>query len=96
MIPKVYRDKAIKIECKGEIEGICYLIPYTGKLKKIAGIDVEQHFIPIINKKGKESLVPISLDKDKCLAFVHQNSYKPYYKDLTAKRILEIRKSYLS
>ena len=68
-----------------------YLIPYSGKLKKIDGINVEQHFIPATNKKGKESLIPISMDKDKHIAFITRNNFNSFAKELKSGKILEIR-----
>ena len=91
LIPKTYRSKIEEIKCTGIMEGTLYLIPYSGKLKKIDGIIVEQHFIPAINKKGKESLIPISMDKDKHIAFITRNNFNSFAKELKSGKLLKIR-----
>lgn len=91
LIPKTYRSKIEEIKCTGIMEGTLYLISYSGKLKKIDGINVEQHFIPATNKKGKESLIPISMDKDKHIAFITRNNFNSFAKELKSGKLLKIR-----
>lgn len=96
IMPKDYREKLIVIKCCGKLQGNCYLIPYNGKLKKIDDLNLELYFIPVINKKGKESLVPINLDVGKRIAFITLDNYKSFIKQITSKEFLEIRKNHSS
>lgn len=90
LLPKNYKNKSIKVTCVGKIEGICYLIPYSGKLKKIDGLTLEQNSISLVNKIGKKIFLPISINIENRMIFIQQDIYKSFEKALTSENILEI------
>lgn len=55
--------------------------------------DVKERLNPLIGVliRGRESLIPISMDKDKHIALITRNNFNSFTKELKSGKLLEIR-----
>ena len=91
MIPKELRRDAIDLPVRVAINGWCYLVPYTGKLKTHTIKKTEGMFVPLI-RNGQEKMVSVSIVKDDRIIYISRDMFKLYEKELSEPKGIELRK----
>lgn len=93
LIPKELRKGAIALSSRGVINGWCYLVPYTGKLKTHTFKKTVGMFIPQI-RNGQEKMVSVSVVEEDRIIYMAKDIFKLYEKGLHEPEGIELRKNF--
>ena len=93
LIPKELRKDAIDLPVRGAINGWCYLVPYTGKLKTHTIKKTVGMFVPQI-RNGQEKMVSVSVVKEDRIIYMAKDMFKLYEKGLSEPEGIELRKTF--
>ena len=78
----------------GAVEGRYYLVSYVGKLRKVSKGSTTQYFMPVINLKNEEKLLPVSISNIPQILFIMNDSFQRYKDIILGMSNLEIRRTY--
>lgn len=84
-LPKGY----IELNVTGAIDGICYLVPYNGKLRNYTTKKATTMYIPQV-RAGKETKVPVSVVEEDHIIFITKELYKMHEKGLKSASEIEL------
>lgn len=85
-----------QVNLKGAVEGRYYLVSYIGKLRKVCKESTSHYFMPVIDSKNKEKLLPVSISNAQKTVFIINDSFQRYKDTLIDEEVLEIRKTYFT
>lgn len=89
-IPKGLRKGAIGLLVRGAIDGLCYLVPYTGKLKNHTTMKTTGMFITQ-NKNGHDIKISVSVSKEERLIYIAKDIFRLYKKDINNPEGIELK-----
>ncbi len=92
LIPKELRKDAIDLPVHGAINGWCYLVPYTGKLKTHTTKQTVKMFVPQI-RNGQEKMVSVSVVEEDLIIYMSKDMFMLYEKGLSEPDGIELRRS---
>lgn len=93
LIPKELRRGTIDLPVRGAINGWCYLVPYTGKLKEHTIKQTVGMFVPQM-RKGQEKMVPVSVVEADRIIYIAKTMFKQYEKGLSEPEGIELRRTF--
>ena len=93
LIPKELRRGAIDLPVRGAINGWCYLVPYTGKLKTHTIKKTVGMFVPQI-RNGQDKMVSVSVVEEDRIIYLSKDMFKLYEKGLSEPEGIELRRSF--
>ena len=82
----------LKAHFFGSIDGVYYVVPYKGKLKKYTDKKAVGMFIPL-NCSGKEILLSVSVVEEEKRIYIQNDTFKKYEKWLKNSNTIELRKN---
>ncbi len=95
LIPKELRKGAIDLPVRGAINGWCYLVPYTGKLKKHTIKKTVGMFVPQM-RNGQEKMVSVSVVEEDRIIYMTKDMFKLYEKGLSEPEGIELRRTFFA
>lgn len=93
LIPKELRKDAIDLPVKGAINGWCYLVPYTGKLKVHTIKKTVAMYIPQM-RNGQEKMVSVSVVEEDRIIYMSKDMFKLYERGLSEPEGIELRRGF--
>lgn len=93
LIPKELRRGAIDLPVRGAINGWCYLVPYTRKLKTHTIKKTVGMFVPQI-RNGQEKMVSVSVVEEDRIIYMAKDMFKLYEKGLSEPEGIELRRTF--
>ena len=93
LIPKELRKGAIDLPVRGAINGWCYLVPYTGKLKTHTIKKAVGMFVPQM-RNGQEKMVSVSVVEEDRIIYMAKDMFKLYEKGLSEPEGIELRRTF--
>ena len=93
LIPKELRKGAVDLQVRGAINGWCYLVPYTGKLKTHTIKKPVAMYIPQM-RKGQEKMVTVSVVEEDRIIYIEKSMFKQYEKGLSEPEGIELRRTF--
>ena len=93
LIPKELRKGAIDLPVRGAINGWCYLVPYTGKLKIHTIKKTVGMFVPQM-RNGQEKMVSVSVVVEDRIIYMAKDIFKLYEKGLSEPEGIELRRTF--
>ena len=93
LIPKELRHGAIDLPVRGAINGWCYLVPYTGKLKMHTIKKTVGMFVPQM-RNGQEKMISVSVVEEDRIIYIAKDMLKLYEKGLSEPEGIELRKTF--
>lgn len=95
LIPKELRKGAIDLPVRGAINGWCYLVPYTGKLKTHTIKKTVGMFVPQI-RNGQEKMVSVSVVEEDKIIYMAKDMFKLYENGLSEPEGIELRRTFFA
>ena len=95
LIPKELRKGAIDLPVRGAINGWCYLVPYTGKLKTHTIKKTVGMFVPQM-RNGQEKMVSVSVVEEDRIIYMAKDMFKLYEKGLSEPEGIELRRTFFA
>lgn len=95
LIPKELRKGAIDLPVRGAINGWCYLVPYTGKLKTHTIKKTVGMFVPQM-RNGQEKMVSVSVVEEDRIIYMAKDTFKLYEKGLSEPEGIELRRTFFA
>ena len=92
LIPEELRGNAITITVSGAINGYCFLVPYSGKLKRYTAKKVVGMFVPQ-TRNGKEKIVSVSVVEEDRIIYVSSDTLKVYGQGFNTPEGITLRKT---
>ena len=92
-VPEELREDAIEVDVRGAINGVCYLIPYVGKLTSYTTKKTTGMFIPQM-KNGQEKMLSVSVVKDEHLIYMPSYMFTIYEERFYSLEGIELRRSF--
>lgn len=93
LIPKELRKVAIDLPVRGAINGRCFLVPYTGKLKTHTIKKTVGMFVPLM-RNGQEKMVSVSVAEEDRIIYIAKDMFKLYEKGLSEPEGIEVRRTF--
>ena len=95
MIPKELQKDAIDLPVRGAINGRCYLVPYSGKLKTYTIKKTVGMFVPQM-RNGQEKMVSVSVVEEDRIIYMAKDMFKLYEKGLSEPEGIELRRTFFA
>lgn len=92
LIPRELRKGAVDLPVRGAIDGWCYLVPYTGKLKSHTVKKPTAMFVPQM-RKGQEKMVTVSVVEEDRIIYIEKSMFKQYERGLSEPEGIELRRT---
>lgn len=92
LVPEELRKNAITIMVSGAINGLCYLVPYSGKLKRYTAKKIVGMFVPQI-RNNKEKMVSVSVVEEDRIIYVSFDTLKVYGQGFKNSEGITLRKT---
>jgi hypothetical protein len=93
LVPKELRHGAIDLPVRGAINGWCYLVPYSGKLKTHTIKKTVGMFVPQM-RNGQEKMVSVSVVEEDRIIYIAKDMLKLYEKGLSEPEGIELRRTF--
>ena len=95
LIPKELQKGAIALPVRGAINGWCYLVPYTGKLKTHTIKKTVGMFVPQL-RNGQEKMVSVSVVEEDRIIYMAKDMFKLYERGLSEPEGIELRRTFFA
>ena len=93
LVPKELRKGMVDLPVHGAINGWCYLVPYTGKLKTHTIEKTAVMFVPQM-RNGQEKMVSVSVVEKDRIIYIAKDMFNLYEKGLSEPEGIELRRTF--
>ena len=94
-IPEELRSSAIDLPVRGSINGWCFLVPYSGKLKTYTIKKTVGMFVPQ-KRNGQEKMISVSVVEEDRIIYISMDMFKLYENGLSEPEGIEIRRTFFN